>query len=97
MDGMGQPGPPYHRPSWIFPNFSSDIQNRLLTCQDTGLQCSIGLSGFELLGNCVYDFDFYGTPVHDFDSLVASELKNEAELETYVRVVDDLDDNDLDG
>ncbi len=87
----------YYKPLWVFPNLTPDIQSRLLACRGAGNKCSIGLSGFELLGNCIYDFDFYGTPVHDFDSLVASELKNEAELETYVRVADDLDDNDLDG
>ncbi|KAK0234511.1 hypothetical protein EDD85DRAFT_792549 [Armillaria nabsnona] len=81
------------RPLWIFPNLSPDIQCRLLVCQGAGNACSIGLSGFELLGNCVYNF--YGNFVHDFDSLVVSE--NSAELENYVRVVDDLDDDDLDG
>ncbi len=80
----GWHGPPYHRPSWIFPNFSSDIQNRLSICQDAGLQCSIGLSGFELLGNCVY-------------ILYEGESESTTGLETLVRVVDDSDDDDSDG
>ncbi|KAK0430292.1 hypothetical protein EV421DRAFT_1744233 [Armillaria borealis] len=59
-----------------------------------GVVVSIGLSGFELLENCVYNF--YRNFVYDSYSSVAS--KNSAHLESYVRIVDDSDeDNDLDG